>query len=46
VGTFRIYVTADPEVLDGASTPFTMHVEKEASGETVDHRVNFNAPAR
>jgi len=46
VGTFRVYVSADLDVLHGASTPFTFHVANEANGETLDHRVNFNAPAR
>ncbi len=46
VGTFRIYVSVDLRALAGASTPFTFHVANEASGETLDHRVNFNAPSR
>ncbi|MBB4268286.1 cytochrome c oxidase accessory protein CcoG [Roseospira visakhapatnamensis] len=46
VGTFRIYVSADPEALDGAATPLTFRVVNEGNDETINHRVNFNAPGR
>jgi len=46
VGAFRVYVTADPDTLDGALTPFTFHVIKGGNGESINHRVNFNAPSR
>jgi cytochrome c oxidase accessory protein FixG len=46
VGTFRVYVSAPPEGLAGAATPFTFRVEDQATGESVTQSANFNAPAR
>ncbi|MQX36283.1 cytochrome c oxidase accessory protein CcoG [Roseospira navarrensis] len=44
VGSFRVYVSAPPETLDGAATPFTFRVENAATGETTTQSANFNAP--
>ncbi|WP_299440641.1 cytochrome c oxidase accessory protein CcoG [uncultured Rhodospira sp.] len=46
VGTFRVYVSAPPEALDGAATPFRFRIENPATGEAVNQSANFNAPAR
>jgi cytochrome c oxidase accessory protein FixG len=46
VGSFRVYVSAPTETLDGAATPFSFRIENTVTGESMTQDANFNAPAR
>lgn len=44
VGSFRIYVTAPPAALDGASTELEFILTNQESGETLDYDTLFAGP--
>ncbi|KAA5605681.1 cytochrome c oxidase accessory protein CcoG [Roseospira marina] len=45
VGSFRVYLSAPPDALEGEATPFTFRIENRATGEVTTQSANFNAPA-
>lgn len=44
VGTFRVFVRATPENLDGASTPLLLHLEETGSDKVIDYEAVFAGP--
>jgi IG-like fold at C-terminal of FixG, putative oxidoreductase len=46
VGSFRVFVRADPDADRPDSTPIRFIVRQAQSGETNDYETVFNGPAR
>lgn len=46
VGTFRVYVSAQPSALKGKATDLTFLLENPVTGERVEHESLFAGPAR
>lgn len=46
VGTYRIYVTAEPKVLNGKATDLIFQLENTVTGEVLEHTSLFAGPGR